>query len=102
MVLGLGLAAGVDVDDVQVVGHVGVVDMADSALPALSLPGADLNVVHVGDVEGRVDHHLLVLEPVLVRVRSTVVGETLSWGLGDLHVGALHNHGSPLLWVRFA
>ena len=92
VMLGLGLAAGHDVDDVQVVGQESVVDVDDCALAALALPGADLELVPVGDVEGLVDHHPFALQPVLVGVGDAEVLELSGWRLRHLHVGALHNH----------
>src|SRR5207249_7951187 len=67
VVLGDGGAPGRDLDDVLVLAVV-TVHVAESALDALARPGADLDGLHVLDVNAANQRHPLFLAPLLIRI----------------------------------
>ena len=76
MVLRLRLSAGINVHDVQVVGHVVVVDVNDGALATLALPRTNLDLVHVRDVERLVNENAFRLQPIFVGVGDAEIRQT--------------------------
>jgi hypothetical protein len=68
VVLGLGLAAGPDLDEVGVVGERLARDVDDGALAALALPVSKLDLVEVLELVVDDDRDALVLLPLLVGV----------------------------------
>ena len=97
MVLRLGLAAGLDLDDVAIVGHVVVVDVDDRALAAFALPRPQLDFCQARKVMVFVDFYPFVLEPFSIGIDYNIVFEPLFGGLGYFHVSAKHYHGKILL-----
>ncbi len=88
MMLRLGFTAGLDLDDVTVVGHMPVIDMGHCAAAALALPGSQLDLRQARKIKIFVNLYAFPFEPFRVRIGFVVVFEPVFGRLRHFHIGA--------------